>query len=606
MTDDTYVASSVIIGGAQLLGSSQRGLPGSMEIHLEGLELKPPAAKATSAEEMVESHLAAFVDKCRDRRRFPLELFFALEAWASYLGSSARHQERIALLSSAFQLGIEKHPSAALDFTVLLARSYLEVGEARNALNLLLPYITRPYRAATRSGLEGVLHTAGQAALAIPEMDGFTKAAWFLLQSFSTDITLKIGAAGQLRKFYRGTIGLLSARNKEATLSAKVIACLTLFVKLCQNSILTRWLARPSRFCIIALLYQHNYWRSNWIRRLPHPDCASPATELSRTNGTKTRILITRAMGGVGDLLMMTPGIGATKARNPDREIHLAIPREFFPIFQGNEDVVVKDIENDVFEPRDYSAWYNLSDCPASRIEARTSPRVKKNRIDIFASAIGVSPKELDRFGRTPRYFVSAEESRFAEEFLSRNGLSDKTLIGVHPYTADTYRDFPHFEGLVKLLARDYPVLVFHSARLEGYDFPNAMKIDRYPLRQSVALLQRCSVLVAPDSSLMHVAAALGLPTLAIFGPTDGRVRTRDYRSVEVLDLSNVMRCIPCWRHEYQPCLVSGNRTSVCIHSIDVPQVYQRVLAKVGERARPSQASDDRSNSCSKKTSTKA
>ncbi len=35
------------------------------------------------------------------------------------------------------------------------------------------------------------------------------------------------------------------------------------------------------------------------------------------------------------------------------------------------------------------------------------------------------------------------------------------------------------------------------------------------------ALLTRCDLLVSVDSGLMHLASSLGVPVLAIFGPTD-------------------------------------------------------------------------------------
>lgn len=45
--------------------------------------------------------------------------------------------------------------------------------------------------------------------------------------------------------------------------------------------------------------------------------------------------------------------------------------------------------------------------------------------------------------------------------------------------------------------------------------------VGRTTVRQLVALLSRCRLLITNDSGPMHVAAALGVPLVALFGPTD-------------------------------------------------------------------------------------
>ena len=42
-------------------------------------------------------------------------------------------------------------------------------------------------------------------------------------------------------------------------------------------------------------------------------------------------------------------------------------------------------------------------------------------------------------------------------------------------------------------------------------------------LRMTAALLRRCALLLCNDSGLMHMAACMGVPTAAVFGPTDER-----------------------------------------------------------------------------------
>ena len=65
-------------------------------------------------------------------------------------------------------------------------------------------------------------------------------------------------------------------------------------------------------------------------------------------------------------------------------------------------------------------------------------------------------------------------------------------------------------------------------------------------MRELMALLSLSSFLVTNDSGPMHIGAALGVPLVAIFGPTDWR-RTSPWTS-----LAKVVRveidCSPCRR----------------------------------------------------------
>ena len=66
----------------------------------------------------------------------------------------------------------------------------------------------------------------------------------------------------------------------------------------------------------------------------------------------------------------------------------------------------------------------------------------------------------------------------------------------------------------------------------------------RTSLDQAVALLSLADAVVSNDSGLMHVAAALGRPQVALFGPSDP-VRTGPHNAkAQVLRLG--IECSPC------------------------------------------------------------
>jgi heptosyltransferase-2 len=96
------------------------------------------------------------------------------------------------------------------------------------------------------------------------------------------------------------------------------------------------------------------------------------------------------------------------------------------------------------------------------------------------------------------------------------------------------------------------------------------------PIMETAAWIARCRAFVGNDSGLMHLAEALGVPAVGIFGPTVrdfGYFPARaDSRAVERTDIA----CRPCSRNGKRPCL---RDTQVCL-DID-PGVVARALTTV-------------------------
>jgi len=77
-------------------------------------------------------------------------------------------------------------------------------------------------------------------------------------------------------------------------------------------------------------------------------------------------------------------------------------------------------------------------------------------------------------------------------------------------------------------------------------------------LRQALAVLSRLNLLVTNDSGLMHAAAALGVPLVAVFGSTDPAATGPFTPQATVLH--RPLPCSPCRRRTCNlgyPCLTA-------------------------------------------------
>jgi len=138
-----------------------------------------------------------------------------------------------------------------------------------------------------------------------------------------------------------------------------------------------------------------------------------------------------------------------------------------------------------------------------------------------------------------------------------------------------------HFSELVSLLEKKFPAARF--AVLGGADdSPLGEKISAAApakvlnlcgatsLPEMIEWVRRCDLLVTNDTGPMHVAAALGKPLVALFGPTEPR-RTGPYGQ-----LQNVLRldlpCAPCMKPD-----CTFERTEECLRALSPATVLERI-----------------------------
>jgi len=92
-------------------------------------------------------------------------------------------------------------------------------------------------------------------------------------------------------------------------------------------------------------------------------------------------------------------------------------------------------------------------------------------------------------------------------------------------------------------------------------------------LKQLTALIKRCRVFITNDSGSMHIAAALDIPTVAIFGPTVKRFGFFPYSDKAVV-IEKDIKCRPCDRHGSNKC--PRNHFN-CMNKVTVDEVFGAV-----------------------------
>ena len=286
-------------------------------------------------------------------------------------------------------------------------------------------------------------------------------------------------------------------------------------------------------------------------------------------------ILVTRAMGGLGDIIMMTPGLRALAKRN-GRPVYFATKRQYFPLLENNPDVCLLDID-EVIDIHRFRRWINLSFCPAGRYESRAVPKVRKGRVELFARAMGIKRYALDNNGWQPVCHLGQAQLLQRDAYRARFRGESLPVIGVQPYSRDTYKNSPSLLQAMTELAEKAHVVIFHTSPVPIPDHPNITQFHGQSIRDTFAAIAACDYFISVDSGFFHVAAAFEIPSLGIFGPTDGRLFSRHHPCALLIEAPDGFVCAPCWRNEDLPCKLTGGQVSVCLSSISVDEVVKGV-----------------------------
>ncbi len=124
-----------------------------------------------------------------------------------------------------------------------------------------------------------------------------------------------------------------------------------------------------------------------------------------------------------------------------------------------------------------------------------------------------------------PRLNIAESERRWAEEYLLAHGVSSvDVLVGVHPGASVAGKRWPleRFRETTRFVIQKPGVRALIFVDPSGYGTAlgetSGVISAKVDLRQMMALLEQCDVLLCNDSGPMHLAGALGVPTVAVFG----------------------------------------------------------------------------------------
>lgn len=335
--------------------------------------------------------------------------------------------------------------------------------------------------------------------------------------------------------------------------------------------------------------------------------------------GAIRRVMV-RANNWIGDVVMISPALAALRRTYPDARIDAIVRPQVADCFTDHpsvDGVVIQDPRRHrgllgtfrfaaELRRREYDLAVLFQKAIGAALLARLAgvprrvgydtdgrgllltdpiPETAASRVEHHVEYfLGVARGAgCDINGSRPRvvFPLDAASRGFADEFLSARGAARFAwLAAVAPgaskpgraWHADRFAALAaklvreHNAGIVVLGGpsdREEAARILQAAGASGIDAVGATTV-----RGMAALIERCRVFIGNDSGPMHVAAALDVPVLALFGPGTPAKTAPWMPPDRFVALSEHFHCAPCRQDFFRECNPSPSLKPMCLETI--------------------------------------
>lgn len=331
------------------------------------------------------------------------------------------------------------------------------------------------------------------------------------------------------------------------------------------------------------------------------------------------KILVLK-IGGLGDVLLVTPALKALKSKYPSAQITVLIPEKAKDVLNNNPHI-------DIIIPIRTSWWRDKKDL-FGMIRLAWNLRNEEydlgidfrgdilNIIFLFLtktkyrlgfggvtggkallnkSVVYIRQQEVDSslyllqsigvYSQDRSMFlgVTKADSEYVNEFLQKNNLqADGVLIGFHPSTPWKPRNWPvsKFAALGDYLVKEYNakiIILGNNCKdirvaLEIYRLMQHKPIianDIIDIQKMVTLIRHFKVFICNDSAPAHFAALTSTPTIVLFGPDDPLF----WKHSQHIGIKKDVFCFPC---RQRICKLE-DRNNQCMNLIGLDEVIKHV-----------------------------
>jgi heptosyltransferase-2 len=353
------------------------------------------------------------------------------------------------------------------------------------------------------------------------------------------------------------------------------------------------------------------------------------ASSFSVLRASAKRVLV-RAPNWIGDAVMCEPAVSALRRLFPEAELTLLAKPAVAELFAGHPAVphvlVYEDrgqhagltgkwrlaqalrrgrfdlavLFQNAFEaallaflagiPRRYGYATDGRRLLLSDPVPRPGAQAAAHQVDYYLGML--RPLGCEERAVPPRLtLLHGDEAAMAKRLAASGVTGAELLIGVNPgstyggakrwlperfaETADRLAGQFHAKVLIVGARGEEPLAQAIAGRMKA---GTVVLSGKTSVRELMAAVKRCAVFITNDTGPMHVAAAFGVPVVAVFGPTDWRA-TAPFGTGHAL-VRQPVDCSPCLLRE---CPIDHR----CMTRVTVDEVYQAAVVQLASKGAP-------------------
>lgn len=314
----------------------------------------------------------------------------------------------------------------------------------------------------------------------------------------------------------------------------------------------------------------------------------------------------------LGDVLLTTPIIRTFRTHFSDAEIHFLTKKQFAPLLEYNpniDELIRYDAENESMlqliirlQKEHYTHIIDLHDKLRSALikrfvkgkvitykkkhEYRKSLLKDRNLLPI-SSTVDLYASVLENFNLHPDkrkldFFLPENEKAIAESLLQK---TKKKIITISPGASWFTKQYPteYYKKIIQHFLDNYDARIVIigteqeknlTAELASVSEHEILNLGgRTTLIESAIIIKHSDLFISGDCGPMHIAAALEVPQIAIFGPTHPKLGFAPLNpNAEVLTLN--LDCSPCSLHGNKSCPKGHFK---CMKDLSPEMVIQKI-----------------------------